>query len=76
MNDLQKVFVLIFLISFIMWVTFGATYPNMSVFFQSSDSGLGVGVKYSKEYIATWYQVLLLAVWLGSFVGIFLFNKD
>ena len=74
MNDLQKVFVLIFLISFIMWVTFGATYPNRSVFFQSSDSGFGGPGGYNIQYIATWYQVVLLAVWISSIVAFFIYK--
>jgi hypothetical protein len=77
MNTTQKVLLLIFLMSFIVWITFGATYPNLSVLIQLQEAGFSDSVgaagfaKY-KVYIATWYQVLLLAVWLGSFVGIFL----
>ena len=26
------------------------------------------------DYIQEWYQIVLLAVWLGSFVGIYLFK--
>ncbi|MEC7918478.1 MAG: hypothetical protein VX852_00110 [Candidatus Neomarinimicrobiota bacterium] len=81
MNTTQKVFLLIFLMSFIMWITFGATYPNLSVLIQLKEAGFSdaagaAGFARYKVYIATWYQVLLLAVWLGSFVGIFLFREN
>jgi hypothetical protein len=59
MNTTQKVLLLIFLMSFIAWITFGA---------QTSTS-----IRYGR-YLHEWYQIVLLPTWLGSFVGIYLFK--
>ena len=66
MNTTQKALLLIFFMSFTAWIAFGAT--NVGV------TNIATGYHYRFPYVHYWYQIVLLATWLGSFVGIYLFK--
>ena len=67
MNTTQKICLLIFLMSFIAWITLGATFPRMVL-------EAGVRQYANAPYVQTWYQIVLLATWIGSLVSIYLFK--
>ena len=65
MNTTQKVLLLIFLISFILWFIFGI---------QLSGEHASRYLQRRPKYMHEWYQIVLFATYIGSFVGIYLFK--